>query len=153
MKYAVINEDGTPSGFYAPEIHGEAIPADAVEISEEQWLEFTRNSGRRRWSGHEVVPYEPPPVVPSLDDYRRAIQAHVDATAQARGYDGGASCASYAGSTFPAWAAEATAFVSWRDAVWAHAHAELEKVQNGTRHQPDIAAIIAELPPMAWPSA
>ncbi len=86
-----------------------------------------------------------------LYEYRRALQVLVDGTAQARGYDSGVTCASYLGSTIPSWAAEAVAFVAWRDAVWAHAYAELDKVTTGQRPQPTVAELIAELPVMTWP--
>lgn len=89
---------------------------------------------------------------PTVEDYRGAIQGHVDATAQARNYDSGITCASYVGSTNPAWAAEAAAFIAWRDAVWGYAYGELEKVQAGERPQPSIAEIVAELPAICWPA-
>lgn len=89
---------------------------------------------------------------PTLDDYRREIQAHVDATAQQRSYDSGASLAGYATSTVPAWQAEAVAFVAWRDAVWVYAYTELEKVETEQRPQPSIEGFIAELPAMVWPA-
>lgn len=87
-----------------------------------------------------------------LNDYRRAIQAHVEATAQARQYDSGITCASYVGSTVSAWAAEAQAFVAWRDKVWDYAYGELAKVGAGERERPTIETILAELPAMSWPS-
>lgn len=105
------------------------------------------------WDGQSYTrppALEPPP--PTIDDYRRAIQAHVDATARDRQYDSGVSCASYVNSTNPTWAAEASAFVQWRDAVWAYAFTELDKVQQGQRPQPTVAEIIGELPAIAWPS-
>lgn len=97
---------------------------------------------------------EPEPGPPEIDDYRRAVQAHIDATAQERQYDGGHTCATYIGSTNPQWAAEAQAFVAWRDAVWAYAFAELGKVQGGQRAQPTVADFVAEVQaalPMEWP--
>lgn len=98
-------------------------------------------------------PPEPPePAPPSLYDYRLAIQSHVDATAQARSYDSGITCASYLGSTNPAWAAEAAAFVAWRDAVWGYAYTELAKVESGARPQPSVAEIVVELPAIVWPA-
>ena len=97
----------------------------------------------------EVPPPEPEP--PTLDDYRIAIQTHIDATARQRDYDGGVSCASYVNSTNPQWAAEAQAFVAWRDAVWEYAFAELDKVLNGQRPQPTIDEFLQELPVMQWP--
>lgn len=101
----------------------------------------------------EVAAFIDPP--PSLEDYRAAIRAHVDATAQARDYDNAVSCASYANSTNPQWAAEAQAFVAWRDAVWSYVFAELAKVENGQRPQPAIEEFVGELTaavPMEWPS-
>lgn len=86
-----------------------------------------------------------------IEDFRAAIQRHVDATARARSYDSGASCASYLGSTVTTWANEAAAFVAWRDAVWVHAYLELDKVTAGQRPQPTIAELLAELPAIAWP--
>lgn len=97
---------------------------------------------------------EPEPAPPlTLDDFRESVQGHIDATAQARGYDHGVSLASYAASTVPAWAAEAAAFISWRDAVWAYALVELEAVQIGTRARPATTeAFVAELPAITWNS-
>ena len=97
----------------------------------------------------DLSPPGAPPI--TLDDYRRAIQAYVDQTANQRGYDSGVTCASYVGSTNEAWSEEALAFVAWRDAVWAHAYTELAKVEGGLREQPSVAEIIDEMPAMSWP--
>jgi len=88
---------------------------------------------------------------PTIDDYRFAIEAHVDAVATERNYASGVSCASYKDSTEAQWAAEAATFIAWRDALWLYVYAELDKVQNGQREQPTIEAFIAELEPIAWP--
>lgn len=70
MKYAVINDDGFPQSFYSEDVHGSRddpntlIPADAVEITDDQWRELLENQGRRKWQGGEVVEYEPPPPEP-----------------------------------------------------------------------------------------
>lgn len=96
--------------------------------------------------------FELPALTAQPSDYSRAIQSLIDATAAQRGYASGASCASYLGSTNAAWAAEAQAFVAWRDAVWIHAYAELAKVEAGERPQPAVAAFVEELPPIAWPA-
>lgn len=85
-----------------------------------------------------------------LETFRRAVQAHVDATAQTRDYDNGNSIAGYVASTNPIWAAEAQAFVAWRDAVWAYAFAELAKVQNGAREISTVEEFLAELPIINW---
>lgn len=102
--------------------------------------------------GGEIKPYVRP-LNEVIDDFRVAIQSHVDATAQSRRYDSGTSLASYVASSNPAWAAEAQAFVGWRDAVWAYAYAELDTVLAGTRVLPAIEEIIGELPVIEWPEA
>lgn len=86
-----------------------------------------------------------------IERFRGAIQAHVDTTAQSRNYGDGNSLASYVASTNVTWAAEATAFVAWRDAVWIYAYAELDKVTAGEREVPTVEAFIGELPVMVWP--
>jgi len=62
MKYAVFDENGFPKAFYDKAIHGNNIPAEAVEITDEQWLEFINNQGRRRWDFEkkQVVEYSLP---------------------------------------------------------------------------------------------
>ena len=86
----------------------------------------------------------------TVTDYRRAVQAHVDRTAQTRFYDNGWSCASYTASTNPVWAAEAATFIGWRDAVWAQAMATMAAVEAGEIAPPTIAALIGELPEIIW---
>lgn len=88
---------------------------------------------------------------PTLADYEVAIQAHVDATAGQRGYSSGVSCASYAASTVPAFAAEAAAFIAWRDAVWIAVHTRLAEVQGGAA-APTVRGLVADLPAMVWPA-
>lgn len=88
----------------------------------------------------------------ALARFEAAIQEYVDETAKARGYRDGFALAGYATSTIPAWAAEAAAFVAWRDAVWVYAYDELAKVQAGERAQPAVAEIVGELPAIQWPA-
>ncbi|GEM_PF-987522 len=59
---ATFDDEGFPTGFYSTLLHGDEFPEDAVEISNEQWLEFINNSGVRRWVDGEVVEYVPPSV-------------------------------------------------------------------------------------------
>lgn len=101
-------------------------------------------------SGIVIAPCAP--VAPALADYVATITAHLDTAARGRQYDGALSIASYLGSAVPAWAAEAAAFVAWRDAVWTYALAELARVEAAEREAPTIAELIAELPVLAWPA-
>lgn len=76
--YMTVDSGGFPTGFYNDAIHGarllsdgEAnpatlIPANAVEITEAQWLEFINNQGLRQWNGSDVVTYTPPPAPPAV---------------------------------------------------------------------------------------
>lgn len=90
------------------------------------------------------------PGLNPVDVYRLEIQTMIDAKASERQYDSGATLASYVNSTITEWAMEAQAFVAWRDAVWLHALAELDKVKNGEREQPTVADFVAELPEFNW---
>lgn len=100
--------------------------------------------------GGVIAPYQP--SLPGEDDYRLAIQNLIDTHAQGRRYDGGNSLATYVASSNPDWASEAQAFVIWRDAVWAYAYVEMDKVMGGLRDQPTVQEFLDELPIMEWPA-
>lgn len=89
---------------------------------------------------------------PTQDDYASAVQAHIDGTARSKGYADGFSLASYVPSTVLTWQAEAKAFVTWRDAVWSYAYAQLAAVEAGSRPKPSISDLITELPAITWPA-
>lgn len=99
-----------------------------------------------------VRPYGLALPVYVLGDYQVAIQTHIDAVAKSRGYDGGISLAGYLNSTVRAWAGEAQAFISWRDSVWVYVYEQLAAVEGQQRAQPTPAALISELPTIAWPA-
>ncbi|GGL91524.1 hypothetical protein GCM10011534_12130 [Pseudooceanicola nanhaiensis] len=80
-----------------------------------------------------------------------AIDAHVEATARSRNYNSAAALAGYVASTVGPWAAEAQAFVAWRDSVWQAAFAMLADVQAGERAAPSPAEAVAEIPDITWP--
>lgn len=93
-------------------------------------------------------PLPDPP--PTLDDYKAAVQAHIDATATSKNYADGVSLASYSSSTNPQWSGEASTFIQWRDQVWAYAYEQLALVQTGQRPQPTISELLSELPVITW---
>lgn len=100
--------------------------------------------------GGTIDLYVPP--APTAETYAAAIQAHVDATAKAKGYADGVALAGYSTSTIPTWASEAATFIAWRDQVWLHAYTELAKVQAGQRTAPTVEVFLTELPAKQWPS-
>jgi hypothetical protein len=74
MLFARTDEDGRPIAFYDSEIHGDAIPEDTVEITEESWREALAHPGRRRLSeGGEVVECDPPEAPPVDAEAARAF--------------------------------------------------------------------------------
>ncbi|WP_418235968.1 hypothetical protein [Ensifer adhaerens] len=103
------------------------------------------NPGRRKWEGGAVVPYEPPAPPVTQADYSAAIQAHLDAKARERQYDGIHSAIGYRDDPNLDFAAEADALFAWRSTVWTFSSAELAKVMSGERVQPTVAEFMAEL--------
>lgn len=103
----------------------------------------------RQWNLPNLAPYTPATLTP--DDYGAAIQAHIESAAKGRGYNDAVTCASYTASTVATWAADAAAFVAWRDNVWAYAYGELAAVQAGQKPAPTITELIAGLPAITWP--
>lgn len=179
--YALFDQAGFPVAFFLDDVHGRpmrpvygepdgetgeapilgeepnptcGIPVDAIPISAAQWLEFVQNNGRRRWFGGAIVEYEPPPPPLTQADYSAAIQAHLDAKASERQYDGIHSAIGYRDDPNPNFAAEALALFNWRSAVWTFSSTELAKVMAGERAQPTVAEFMSELEaacPFTWP--
>ncbi|WP_370642358.1 hypothetical protein [Afifella sp. H1R] len=85
--------------------------------------------------------------------YGTAIQAHLDAVAAERRYDGIQTGVSYRDDPRPKFAAEGEALFAWRSAVWGYAMDELGKVQAGERPVVTPAEFVAELPSFVWPEA
>lgn len=97
----------------------------------------------------EVDPI-PPGYAPTIEEIKasliRAIQSHLDAKAQERGYDNIFTACTYVGDINPAWAAEGQAYKIWRSSVWQHCLQVMADVQDGLRAIPAEAQLIAELP-------
>lgn len=112
------------------------VPADPVQI-DGVWTQ--------QWA---IVPWAPEEIQAHLV---AVIQQHLDATAQARAYDGILSLCTYASSPSPRFAAEGQAGVEWRDACWTAGHQIFAECQAGARAIPTPEELIAELPAIAWP--
>ena len=81
-----------------------------------------------------------------------AAQNLIDATAQARQYKDGVTCASYVNSTIVSWAADASAFIKWRDSVWSKAITVEDQLVSGIIQTPSLLDFIAQMPVIVWPS-
>lgn len=95
----------------------------------------------------KVTP-KPPEVVAAVWQQRKTavVQKHLDATAQAKGYDGILSAASYAGSKHRVYGPQGIAFRDWRDACWDYAFQVLTDVKTGKRQMPTDEQLLSELP-------
>lgn len=121
--------------------------------NDEAWVEVDENvfGGFIQQPDGSYSPEVRPDEAASMIDYENAIQNLVDETARERQFRDGVTLASYIGSSKPKWAAEAQAFVFWRDYVWTSAYTELEKVQSGQRTQPSVEQFLSEIVQIAWP--
>ena len=150
-------------GFYDRAVHGLNIPPDAVEITPAQHaaLLAAQAAGKRivaDASGYPIAQDPPPPPSPTAAQIRAAltdaVYVHMNAAAQARGYDDIKAAVTYAEEpAVPIFQAEGRALRAWRSLVWAHCYQVLADVQAGTRAIPTAAQLIAELPALDLPPA
>ena len=98
-----------------------------------------------RWVGTQTAAYV---TATTIATYEAAVQAEMDSTARAWGYDSLLSAASYAASAVLQYKADSLALVAWRDALWIAAYALEQAVIAGTQTLPaTTAAFLALLPP------
>lgn len=145
-------------GFYAREIHGDNIPADAVEITVEEYQALLegQSQGKRivaDESGRPILQDPPPPTIEQIiAQYDAAVQQRLDDFAKTRNYTNIMSAATYATSTVPKFRAEGQYAVEARDATWAKCYEVLAAAEAGTRPMPTFEELLAELPVLAWPN-
>lgn len=146
------------NGFYTPEIHGDAIPADAVEITREHYeaLIDGQSQGKRivaDANGHPILQDPPPPTAEQIvAQYTAAVQKRLDDFARTRNYDNILSACTYATSTVPKFAAEGQYCVEARDATWVKCYEVLAAVEAGSRPMPTLEELLTELPVLTWPN-
>ena len=82
MIKAKFNEDGFPVAFYDTDAYDDCsfIPNDTVVITKEQWKEFLRNQGLRKWVAGKVVEYIPPE--PPISEIKKQLKQQVDIDAE-----------------------------------------------------------------------
>ena len=93
------------------------------------------------------VPDDAPP--PTLADFDAAMEDHLRAEREARGYTTREPDA-YLNSSVPRWAQDARDWVAHRDAVMAYALALINAVDDGERDAPTMAEFCAGLPAIQW---
>lgn len=148
-------------GFYVDDVHGaEQIPADAVAVTDDLYaaLFTAQATGKAITMGASGQPIATDPVVlltpsQSASALSRAVQARLDATAKALGYDNILAAISYASEpSVPKFQTEGAALRAWRSMVWAEVTPALAAVASGGA-APTAAALIATLPPFVAPTA
>lgn len=146
------------NGFYDEAIHGDNIPADAVEITVEEHQVLLEGQSQGKIisadeNGKPVLKDPPPPTTEQIiAQYTGAVQQHLDTFARTRNYDSILSAATYATSTVPKFSAEGQRAVGARDATWAKCYEILAAVDAGTRPMPTLDELLAELPVLTWPA-
>jgi hypothetical protein len=88
-----------------------------------------------------------------IDDWTRALEKEINDKAAEKSYGSGVSCTSYKDSTNPQWAAEAKAFIAWRDSVYTYAYDYLAKSQSGEIQNPNVENFLSGVPVISWPNA
>lgn len=145
------------NGFFDSEIHGDSIPADAVEISDEMYFSLMNGqcSGKIISCDKNGKPCLIDPAPPSNEqiakNFLATIQTFIDNAVRERDYDSMISLASYADSTNPVFRQEAIAAIEWRDHVWEIAYAIYENIKSGKRTVTTVETLINELPRLKWP--
>jgi hypothetical protein len=137
-------------GFYHFAIHGDNAPADAVQITDDEYTALLAGQSAGKIivgdaNGRPVLQDLPPPTAEQvINAFRAAIQAHLDVTAKGYGYDDVKGAITYAEEpAVPKFQAEGRA---WRSLVWEHAYSVLDEVQAGKRQQPTVDELLTELP-------
>jgi hypothetical protein len=75
-----------------------------------------------------------------------AVQAMLDGTARAHGYDNIISVCTYKDDPNPVYNTEGTAFFDWRSAVWSYCFIVMQDIMAGKRGIPSQADLMIELP-------
>lgn len=147
MKF-ILFTDGVLTARYTSDIHGDNIPVEAIEVSNELFTK-TINEQDGIWvlDGVNIVKNPLPEITleQTIAQFEAGIQSHLDISAQEQGYDNILTACSYAAAPNP-YQAESITFVTWRGNVWAYCYSELQKVISGTRPMPLLSEIISELP-------
>ncbi len=140
------------NGFYTPEIHGDNIPADAVEITEAEHAALLEGQSKGKVivadeSGRPILQDPPPPTLEQIiAQFEARVQLWLDEQARALGYDDIKSAISYAEEpAVPKFQQEGQAMRRLRSLARAWLYEILNEVQAGQRSIPTEEELIAEL--------
>lgn len=140
------------NAFYVREIHGNNIPADAVEITEAEHAALIEGQSLGKLivadaNGHPILQDPPPPTAEQIMACLEArVQQWLDEQARALGYDDIRTAVTYADEpAVPKYQQEGQALRRLRSLAWARCYEILTQVQTGQRSIPTEEELIAEM--------
>ncbi len=142
--------------FYRKAAQDNTLPVDSIEIpTEEEFITLLEGKA----AGRELVVDQDSQTVTLAAEADSVVKARymgyaqtvLEEAAQGRGYDSIISVCSYANSTNPTYAAEATAAIVGRDNVWTTAFLIYSQVLAGEIPLPTKAEFLSMLPAIEWP--
>ena len=154
MIYAkfVDSVDSTGARFTGIQIAPDASDPSftAYDVPDTSWFVLDANNVIGTRDPATVVPPQPT-IQQIIAVLEVAVQVYIDSIAEKREYDNGVSCASYAASTNATFAADAKAFIAWRDSVWT----TCQNIENTDLSAvppivPTSEQVIAALPAAPW---
>jgi hypothetical protein len=142
MYYITQDEKGLITGRYTSGIHGDNIPDDAVEVTEEVF-NASMQMQRPALINNELVELPPEPLTPEqlTQQAKSAVYVLLDKTAQQYDYRNFAEVSQFLNSG--TWKAEADGLLAWQDAVWVKAYELLKE------HITSVDDFMAQLPQYA----
>ena len=146
-------------GFYDFVIHGNRVPTDCVEITQEYYLDLLagQSAGQRIVADATGNPVLQAPPAPTAEDIiksvQMAVQLHMDLAAKAAGYDDIKSAVTYAEEpSVPKFQAEGQALRAWRSLVWEKCYAIMAQATSGEIPIPSPEQVVADLPALTMPA-
>lgn len=126
MYYITMNENNLITGRYLTEIHGDKIPLNAVEVSEDVFNASIQMQRPALIKGELVeLPPEAPTPEQLAEQAKSAVYTLLDQTAKQYDYRNFAEVSQFLNSG--TWKAEAYALLAWQDAVWLKAYELLKE--------------------------
>lgn len=86
-----------------------------------------------------------------VTEFTQSLERVITEKAAEKSYSSAVSCASYKDSTNEQWAAEANAFIAWRDMCFEYAYDYQSQVQQRNIPNPNLEEFLLGLPAMQWP--
>jgi hypothetical protein len=149
---ATVFYSKTTGGFYTAEIHGDNIPADAVEITEAEHAALIEGQSKGQRivadaNGRPILQDPPPPTAEQImSRLVSRVKFWLDSQARALGYDDIKSAVSYAEEpAVPQFQQEGQALRRLRSLAWARCYEILNAAQAGQRPVPTEEELIAEM--------